>query len=213
VRRIALCAAVFALLAARVCLILGAGRTVRIAARVNNPRDPRPVNPRDPRLVNNPRDPRPVLNPRDRRLVDDPRDPRPVLNPRDRRLVDDPPDPRPVWNPRNPRPALNHRDPRPANAARIRDLCWAVTVIGARPPFSATCLEQGVALVMLLTIARIPAKLVVGVTRAESAFRAHAWVECGGVVVLGGAQSQGFTPLLRAPAHSRPSAVSASCPG
>ena len=50
---------------------------------------------------------------------------------------------------------------------------------------------------MLLSIARIPAHLVVGVTRAESALRAHAWVECGGVVVLGGAQSHGFTPLLR----------------
>jgi hypothetical protein len=177
VRRIALCAAVFALLAARVCLILGAGRTVRIAARVNNPRAPRPVNPRDPR---------------------------PVLNPRNPRLVDDPPDPRPVDTPSN---------PRSATAPWIRDLSSAVIAVGARRPFSATCLEQGVALVMLLKVARIPATLVVGVTRAESAFCAHAWVECGGVVVLGGAQSQGFTPLLRVPARSRPSAVSASCPG
>jgi hypothetical protein len=213
VRRIALCAAVFALLAARVCLILGAGRTVRIAARVNNPRDPRPVNPRDPRLVNNPRDPRLVDDPPDPRRVDDPRDARLANNPRDPRPVDDPPHPRPVLNPRDPRPVDTPSNPRSATAPWIRDLSSAVIAVGARRPFSATCLEQGVALVMLLTIARIPATLVVGVTRAESAFRAHAWVECDGVVVLGGAQSQGFTPLLRVPAHSRPSAVSASCPG
>ena len=174
-RRIAaLGAATSALLVAKICLLLGAGRTVRIASRVRDPRAPRPAeNPRDPRLVENP-------------SVENPRDPRPLLNP---------------------------RDPRPVNSARIRDLVWAVTAIGARPLFSASCLEQGVALVLLLSIARIPANLVVGVARAESAFRAHAWVECGGVAILGGAQSHGFTPLLRAPASSRPSPFSASCPG
>ena len=104
-------------------------------------------------------------------------------------------------------------DPRPVNPTRLRDLCWAVTAIAARPAFSATCLEQGIALIILLTFARIPANLVVGVSRAESTLRAHAWVECGGVVILGGAHSPGFTPLLRVPASSRPSSVSVSCPG
>jgi hypothetical protein len=115
--------------------------------------------------------------------------------------------------PRDLRPVKkNPRDPRPVNPTRIRDLCWAITAIAARTAFSATCLEQAVALVMLLTIARIPANLVVGVARAESAVRAHAWVESGGVVVLGGTQSQGFTPLLRV-GSSPPSGISASCPG
>ena len=141
-RRIAaLGAATSALLVAKICLRVAAGRTVRIAARVRDPRAPRPV-----------------------------------------------------------------------TSARIRDLCWAVSAIGARRPFFSSCLERGVALVMLLSIARIPANLVVGVTRAESVLRAHAWVESDGVVILGGTQSPGFTPLLRVPA-SRPSSVSASCPG
>jgi hypothetical protein len=105
------------------------------------------------------------------------------------------------------------RDPRPVNPIRLCDLCWAITAAAARPPFSATCLEQGIALVTLLAMLRIPAHLVVGVSREESTLRAHAWVECGGVVVLGGAQSHGFAPLLHAPASSRPSGVSASCPG
>lgn len=153
-RAAALGAAAAALLVAKGCLALAPGRTVRIAARVNNPRDPR--------------------------------------------LVSDP------------------CDPCPANSARIRDLCRAVTAIAARPPFFATCLEQSVALVMLLRVTRTPANLIVGVTRTESVFRAHAWVECGGVVALGGAQAQGLAPLLgtsHATISSRPSAVSASCPG
>ena len=135
------------------------------------------------------------------------------VNPREPSSVENPREPRPVENPRDQRPVENPRDPRPVNSARIRDLCWAVTAISARSPLCATCLEQGVALVMLLTMARIPANLVVGVARAESAFRAHAWVECGGVVVLGGVQSHGFTPLLRVPASSRSSPFSLSCPG
>ena len=118
-----------------------------------------------------------------------------------------------VGKPGNPRPMRNPRNPRPVNSAKIRDLCRAITAIGARSPFAASCLEQGVALVMLLSIARIPANLVVGVTRDDSAFRAHAWVECGGVVVLGGSRSQVFTPLLHPALSSRPPAVSASCPG
>ena len=61
-----------------------------------------------------------------------------------------------------------------------------MTAIGRRAPFSATCLEQSLALVMLLAIARVPAHLVVGVSRAAPALRAHAWVECGGAVVHGG---------------------------
>ena len=131
--------------------------------------------------------------------------------------VNNPNDARPVENPRDPRPVLNPRHPRPVNAARIRDLCWAITAIAARTPFSATCLEQAVALVLLLTIARVPSNLVIGVARSDAAFRAHAWVESGGVVVLGGAQARGLVPLVRmsraTTISSPPSPVSASCPG
>jgi hypothetical protein len=115
-------------------------------------------------------------------------------------------------DPRDPRPVENLIDPRPVDP-RITDLSRAVSALGARAPFSATCLEQSLALVMLLSIARVPAHLVVGVGRAESTFRAHAWVECGGAVVLGAAQARGLTPLPRTPAPESPSTVLSSCPG
>jgi hypothetical protein len=104
------------------------------------------------------------------------------------------------------------RDPRPLDPW-ISDLSRAVSTLSVRAPYSATCLEQSVALVLLLSVARIPAQLVVGVSRAEPIFRAHAWVECGGAVVLGAAQAQGLTPLLRAPAAESRSTVPSSCPG
>ena len=112
----------------------------------------------------------------------------------------------PLVDPRDPRPVENPRAPLPD--ARIRDLSRAVIVLGARTPLSATCLEQSLALVMLLSMARIPAHLLVGVARFGSNLRAHAWVECCGDVVLGGAQAEGLTPLLRAPAPSSSPAAS-----
>lgn len=76
---------------------------------------------------------------------------------------------------------------RPLAAAR------AVATAGAR--LHASCLEQGVALLLLLALRRIPARLVIGVSRPETVLQAHAWVECGGDVVLGAAQAPGFHPL------------------
>jgi hypothetical protein len=87
----------------------------------------------------------------------------------------------------------------------------AVASLGATRPIRATCLEQGVALMLLLRTLRIPSHLVVGVTRPSheaQTLRAHAWVVSGGVVVLGGSLAPEFVPLVPA----SPSAV-ASCPG
>ena len=71
----------------------------------------------------------------------------------------------------------------------------AVAGAAARLPWQASCLEQGIALVLLLAIVRQPARLVVGVIREDASIRAHAWVESDGRVVLGAAGEQAFAPL------------------
>jgi hypothetical protein len=83
-------------------------------------------------------------------------------------------------------------------------LARAVAAIGSQPMVRATCLEQGIALVLLLSILRVPARLVVGVSR-DGVLRAHAWVACGGVIVLGGTPAPEFAPL--------PPPSPTSCPG
>jgi hypothetical protein len=81
----------------------------------------------------------------------------------------------------------------------------AITAANARLPFRASCLVQGVALVMMLSVARVPSHLVVGVAReAPADLRAHAWVICGGQIVLGGLQATNFLPLARAIPRSCP---------
>jgi hypothetical protein len=81
----------------------------------------------------------------------------------------------------------------------------AISAASARWPVHASCLVQGVALVMMLSVARVPSHLVVGVAReAPDDLRAHAWVVCGGQIVLGGPQATNFLPLVRAIPRSCP---------
>jgi hypothetical protein len=62
---------------------------------------------------------------------------------------------------------------------------------------SATCLTQALAGQVLLSRHGHPASLRIGVARsAAGEFQAHAWVECHGRIVIGGAQTLSrFTPL------------------
>jgi hypothetical protein len=105
--------------------------------------------------------------------------------------------------------ASSARDERFASAAsgqaRRRDaLAAAVAAVGSRAIVRTTCLEQGLALVLLLSIVRVPARLVVGVSR-DGVLRAHAWVESGGAIVLGARDAGGCAPL--------PPPSPTSCPG
>jgi hypothetical protein len=60
----------------------------------------------------------------------------------------------------------------------------------------ATCLSQAVATQVLLARDGYPSRIAIGVARdAERQFRAHAWVECAGSVVIGSVNSAIYTPL------------------
>jgi hypothetical protein len=92
----------------------------------------------------------------------------------------------------------------------VAALARAVVGVGARRPFRASCLEQSLALVTLLSMIRIPAHLVVGVSRSKlfESLRAHAWVESRGDVLIGDFRSREFAPILP-PSRS----TASSCPG
>lgn len=66
-----------------------------------------------------------------------------------------------------------------------RQVIWAVRLASRYVP-RATCLTQALTAQMLLNGSGIDSRLQIGVARAAG-FEAHAWVECGGRVVVGGA--------------------------
>ncbi len=84
-----------------------------------------------------------------------------------------------------------------AGHARAAMLASAVNRAAAMLCCRASCLDRGLALVVLLAAHRLPSRLVIGATRAGGAVQFHAWVECDGRVVIGGEASDRFLPLLR----------------
>ncbi len=87
---------------------------------------------------------------------------------------------------------------------RVRDrewstrerVIWAVETAGRRMPQAATCLTLALTAQVLLLRRGYPALLHIGVDkRYKEGFLAHAWVESGGKVVIGGYELERYTPL------------------
>ena len=86
-----------------------------------------------------------------------------------------------------------------------RRVGWAVTLASRYVP-GATCLPQALAGELLLRRAGIAGELRIGVAkRNDGRLRAHAWVESGGAVVIGGGRGE-FTLLTRRRLPSAPAA-------
>ncbi|MBA2671297.1 MAG: lasso peptide biosynthesis B2 protein [Gemmatimonadetes bacterium] len=87
----------------------------------------------------------------------------------------------------------------------IQQISWAVDVSSRRVP-RATCLTQAIAAQILLGREGYEPRLYLGVARGNGGdFKAHAWVQCSGTVVVGGAERVNYTPLLgiRTVSHRR----------
>ena len=74
------------------------------------------------------------------------------------------------------------------------EIVWAVEAVARRVP-RASCLTQAVSAQYLLRRHGHRSELRVGVARGDTGFRAHAWVEHAGRVLIGGEGSAAFTPL------------------
>lgn len=89
----------------------------------------------------------------------------------------------------------------PSSAVTPGEVAWAVDVASRLVP-GATCLPQAVATHLLLCAHGHAAELCVGVgSDVRGGFRAHAWVELRGRVIVGGRASRS---LARLPLPVRP---------
>ena len=74
---------------------------------------------------------------------------------------------------------------------------WAVELAGRLMPRASTCLTQALTAQVLLLRGNHPALLHIGAVKGEEGgLHAHAWVECGGEVVIGGHELEQYTPLV-----------------
>ena len=73
--------------------------------------------------------------------------------------------------------------------AKGRQICHAVSTASRNGVYRAKCLPQALVGWRLLARSHIPAELKLGVRKDRAGFAAHAWVESGGRILLGGEES------------------------
>jgi hypothetical protein len=110
--------------------------------------------------------------------------------------------------------ALRHLLTRAADAPRrsrhadypsARRIGQAVETANYHTPGAGTCLAQALATQVLLARSGYPALLHLGVARREREdFQAHAWVESGGEIVIGGSEPGRYTTLAILEVEGRP---------
>jgi hypothetical protein len=75
-------------------------------------------------------------------------------------------------------------------------IAWAVKAASRYVP-EATCLTQALAAQVLVERAGLPSRVCLGVALDQGeSFRAHAWLESEGRIVVGGPAVEQYTPLL-----------------
>src|SRR5436190_621169 len=74
-------------------------------------------------------------------------------------------------------------------------VAWAVEALGDKPWMQAPCLARALAAQSMLRRRGISSRICLGVAGDGEALAAHAWVEVGGAVVVGGAKASRFTRL------------------
>lgn len=73
----------------------------------------------------------------------------------------------------------------------------AVSIAARNVPWNAVCLPQAMAAKCMLARRGFTSTLHLGVKKSAGALIAHAWLDAGGMTVVGGAAKAGFTSLGR----------------
>jgi hypothetical protein len=114
------------------------------------------------------------------------------LTPTDRtvRLLRGPARPAPAGGRGSDRPVGDRDDAVPV----ALEVGHVTAAVAARLPWHPTCLRQAIAVQRMLTRRHVPAAVHLGVRDARLG-GAHAWVEVGGRVVVGGRRGEAFTTV------------------
>lgn len=79
----------------------------------------------------------------------------------------------------------------------VKEVTWAIAAVCRRTPSSPSCLLQALAAKSMISRRQIPSTLYFGVIAfSESSGEvAHAWVRCGGRIVIGQSEATRFKPV------------------
>jgi hypothetical protein len=78
----------------------------------------------------------------------------------------------------------------------VSSIRWAVGLMVPKTPWQSRCLVQALAARAMLLRRRIPARLCLGVRKDDNKkLIAHAWLQCGPIMVTGGAEATEYKVL------------------
>ncbi len=81
-------------------------------------------------------------------------------------------------------------------AAVAQKIGWSVEVMSTRTPWESACLAQAIAAKLMLKRRGIKSLMYLGMKKEERGnFMAHAWLQSGNEIILGGANSETFSIL------------------
>ena len=72
---------------------------------------------------------------------------------------------------------------------------WAVGVSSRRTPWKTPCLVEAIAAQRMLTRRHLPSVLHLGLTKEGGTMTAHAWLQCGELMLTGGGPVPEYTPV------------------
>lgn len=96
-----------------------------------------------------------------------------------------------AWAGRFPRPIQRFR------REEVEWISWAVDTAGSSPGMQALCLPRAIAAQGMLRRRGIASRLCLGVARRDDGLVAHAWVEIGQDIIVGGVEAHGYTKIAQ----------------
>ena len=89
-------------------------------------------------------------------------------------------------------------------AAEARWVAWSIESLTAKPWIDASCLSSALAAHAMLRRRGIGSRLCLGVSRDGRALVAHAWIESGQNIIVGGSDAPRFTRIAEFGGEARP---------
>jgi hypothetical protein len=85
----------------------------------------------------------------------------------------------------------------PVALATEERVAWAIEAVGRRLPWLSTCLVRALTADLFLSVPGRLSHVRVGVRRSEQgALESHAWFECDGRILVGGAGADSYVQLV-----------------
>ena len=82
-----------------------------------------------------------------------------------------------------------------SSVVSVHQIAWAIRTVGRYLPGGGNCLVKSLAGHFMLARRGYASQLQIGAARDDGQFKAHAWVECEGQIVIGAAGVSQYTPF------------------